>query len=305
MRRAAASRWASTCRRAQGVSGVVRGEFTPNDRRRRADRHRSRRVLAGQPDAADTTLTVRDGPFGQPETIARDRFTLQGQHRHDDRRLHAGPHVRAVVPAREIPGLRARAWRRSATWRPGSSTRPTRWRARRGRLPSVRRRADASCGRSSTTASTPTSRAAQVFDGVMAHIAGGARLSLNAPRRDAERAVDVRGDDVSVRRDCAARSDQRHAAKGCSTTIARAATSRRCSSRTPSVEYWGGGRSAALIHTSAGRQGGPDAAGQRARLLPDRRAARAGAVPDARSTRDSSRTTRSSTRGRCGRCSSR
>ena len=61
----------------------------------------------------------------------------------------------------------------------------------------------------------------QVFDGVMAHIAGGARLSLNERGADAQRAVDVRRRHVPVHAD--ARSAIRSAAqtKGCSTTNAR------------------------------------------------------------------------------------
>ena len=43
----------------------------------------------------------------------------------------------------------------------------------------ARRKAAAACGTSCTTASTPTSRAGSVFDGVMPHVAGGGLGSFN------------------------------------------------------------------------------------------------------------------------------
>ena len=64
--------------RCAGRDGIVRGDFTPND----ASPEQTVTDLAGyspaQPDATDTTLTVRDGPFGRPEIIDRSRFTREG-----------------------------------------------------------------------------------------------------------------------------------------------------------------------------------------------------------------------------------
>ena len=56
---------------AAGVSGVVRAEFTPNERE-----HRGRRwpispaIRRSDVSGPDTTLTVRDGPFGERRAIA-------------------------------------------------------------------------------------------------------------------------------------------------------------------------------------------------------------------------------------------
>ncbi len=66
----------------------------------------------------------------------------------------------------------------------------------------------------------------------MAHIAGGARLSLNLRGADADRAVDVSRSPRSRSADRRSAIRSAASAKGCSTTNARAATSRRCSSRT-------------------------------------------------------------------------
>ena len=116
-------------------------------------------IMPAQPDAADTTLdgsrrSVRQGGDHRARSVHAQR-----QHGHPDRRLHAGPHLRAVVPAAEVPGVRPRHGGVPRRRRRGSSTRRTRWRARRERSRSDRRRAAGSCARSSITASTPTNRA--------------------------------------------------------------------------------------------------------------------------------------------------
>ena len=68
--------------RAAGVTVTARAEFTPNDRNPDvtvAD-------LVGYPivgDGSDASLTVRDGPFGEPQDIPQDRFRLEGNGRGD------------------------------------------------------------------------------------------------------------------------------------------------------------------------------------------------------------------------------
>ena len=121
-------------------------------------------------------------------------------------------------------------------------------------------------------------------------------------RRDAERAQHVRGDHVSLRRSGTPRSDQRPGRRAARQRPGPAASAeghvheqrRRILGRRP-----GGGARPHL----ARRQDRPDAAGQRARLLPGRaRSIRRGASPRAW-PRDSSPTTRSSTGGPCARSS--
>src|SRR5262245_61074131 len=53
---------------AQGATGLVHGDFTPGDAKPEQPVTDLTGYLPAQPDAADTTLTVRDGPFGRPET---------------------------------------------------------------------------------------------------------------------------------------------------------------------------------------------------------------------------------------------
>ena len=90
---------------AQGATGVVHGDFTPND----SSAEQTVTDLAGyvpaQPDAADTTLIVRDGPFGRPGIITAGSLLAEGQYRDVDRWLHAWSNLRIVVSSREISGL--------------------------------------------------------------------------------------------------------------------------------------------------------------------------------------------------------
>ena len=146
---------------AQGATGLVHGDFTPND----ASPEQTVTDLGGyspaQPDATDTTLTVRDGPFGRPEIINRNRFTREGEHRDADRRVHAGTDVPIVLSSREISRVRPRHGGVPRRGHVGEAL-ARRPRPRTAeRLRSARRRAAGSSGRSSTTASTATRRASR------------------------------------------------------------------------------------------------------------------------------------------------
>ena len=113
----------------------------------------------------------------------------------------------------------------------------------------------------------------QVFDGVMAHIAGGARLDVNRrwatptglgtyaatafPFADAAQKDPVSGVTDGLLDNPRARTNQP-----------------KIFYTNTGVEYWGGGRSAALIHTTADGAQGPHAAGERAHVFLRRQPAR-------------------------------
>ena len=146
---------------------------------------------------------------------------------------------------------------------------------------SGRRRAGAFCGRFCITDSTPTSRAARCSTASMAHIAGGARLSINERGATPNSLGDVLRDDVSVRGRGAARSDHGQDRRPARQRRARAATRRRSSTRTRSSST---GAAAAPPRSCTRRRtarANSAAARQRARLFPRRHAALAGAVPAA------------------------
>ena len=205
----------------------MRAEFTPNER----DTETTLADLAGyspvDPHAADTTLTVRDGPFGSAAAIVpRDRWTLKGHVRDDA----------AAGSSRAAPT----SWRIAAPNPPVAGV-------GLGRLPRHGVVAEVPAGRAGAGAPHATRSARrragrflrtflyygfntdeqgrQVFDGVMAHIAGAARLSLNERGATPNALSHVHRDRVSLRRRGPARSDHAAGPRGCSTTTARAPAS--------------------------------------------------------------------------------
>ena len=63
---------------AQGISGIVRADFTPNNRATEQTVTDLIGYSPVDPTGTDTTLTVRDGPLGQAEPVARDSWRLEG-----------------------------------------------------------------------------------------------------------------------------------------------------------------------------------------------------------------------------------
>jgi len=234
---------------AQGVTGFVHGDFTPNDAKPDQAVTDLTGYLPAQADAADTTLTVRDGPFGRPETIARNRFTVKGNSVTLTGGFTPGRTYQLSYRPEKFPvsGLGMAAFRDVATW--------------------VKRAPDALAKAPKTIAwgSSQSGRFLrtflyygfnsdeknqQVFDGVMAHIAGGARLSLNL--RGAEPTALTMYEIATFP---FAPGAQRDPISGVNEGLLENERARGTQPRifftNTSVEYWGGGRSAALIHTSA------------------------------------------------------
>jgi len=234
---------------AQGATGLVHGDFTPGDAKPEQTITDLTGYLPAQPEAADTTLTVRDGPFGRPEAISRNRFTVKGNTVTLTGGFTPGRTYQLSYRPEKFPisGLGMAAFRDVATW--------------------VRHTPDALASAPKTIAfgSSQSGRflrtflyygfnndekGRQVFDGVMAHIAGGARLSLNL--RGAEpTALSM----YEIATFPFAPAAQRDPISGVSEGLL---DNERAKSNQPkvfftntSVEYWGGGRSAALIHTTA------------------------------------------------------
>ena len=75
---------------ASSVSGVVRAEFTTNDRALEYTLADLAGYSPSDPAAADATLTVRDGPFGATTTIPRPVAAPRKQRRLDRGRVRAG-----------------------------------------------------------------------------------------------------------------------------------------------------------------------------------------------------------------------
>jgi Alpha/beta hydrolase domain len=234
---------------AQGATGLVHGDFTPNDGAPEQTVTDLAGYVPAQAEATDTTLTVRDGPFGRPEIINRSRFTVKGNTVTLTGGFTPGRTYQLSYRPEKFPvsGLGMAAFRDVSTW------------VRHAPEALVRAPKTIAFGSSQSGRFLRTflyygfnndEKGRQVFDGVMAHIAGGARLSMNL--RGAEpTALSM----YEIATFPFTPSSQRDPISGVNEGLL---DNDRARSNQPkifftntSVEYWGGGRSAALIHTSA------------------------------------------------------
>jgi hypothetical protein len=236
--------------RAAGVKGVVRAEFTPNDRQAQttvADLAAYTPVdLAGP----DTALTVRDGPFGKPMVVERGKWQLKGNVVSIDGGFEPGRVYQVAFRAENPPiaGLGLAAVRDVASWLRYGGAVPAPVQARH-----LITFGSSQSGRFLRTflyhGFNADERDRQVFDGVIAHIAGAARLSLNE-RWATPNSLGM-FDATSYP---FADMKQPHPSGGPSEGLLDNDRARKHQPKifytNSSVEYWGGGRAAALVHTS-------------------------------------------------------
>ena len=202
--------------------------------------------LAG--DGSDATLTIRDGPFGEPQDVPRGRFRLKGNVVSMEGGFEPGRtyqiSYRTQDPA--IAGAGLAAFRDTASWLKYNPSAP------------VRPRYTIAFGSSQSGRFLRTflyqgfntdEHGRQVFDGVMAHIAGGARLSINEPSAVPNSlgmysATTFPFADLSLTDPITGKKDgllDKARTRGHAPKIFYTNTS---------VEYWGGGRAAALVHST-------------------------------------------------------
>lgn len=230
------------------TSLLVRAEFTPNDKGPSftvAD-------LAGyppsDPSGPDTVLTVRDDQFTAARTIARAAYAVKGNvvtmtDGFEPGRMYSLAY-RTSDPA--VAGAGLAAFRDFAAW------------LKRGAQESPRVKYTYAWGSSQSGRFLRTflyygfnadENGHAVLDGVMAHIAGAARLSINEPTATPNAlsmftatgfpyANQATTDPITGRTDGLLENDR---AKGHQPKIFFTNTA---------VEYWGGGRSAALVHAA-------------------------------------------------------
>ncbi len=233
---------------APNATGLVRGVLIPND----ANPEQTVTDLGGyqpaQPDAADTTLVVHDGPFGKVETIARNRFTLKGNTITLTGGFTPGRTYELSYRPQSYPvsGLGMAAFRDVATWVKHAPD-------ALAHAPRAIAFGSSQSGRFLRTflyqGFNTDEHGAQVFDGVMAHIAGAARLSLN--HRSATPTALSMFEATSFPYAVTAERDPLSGAREGLLDNDRARQNQpKVFFTNTSVEYWGGGRSAALIHTT-------------------------------------------------------
>lgn len=234
--------------RAKGVSTLVSAVFTPCDRRP------TQRVtdLQGYPIAdangPDTKLTVRDGAFGTPETVARDKWTVEGNAVTMPGGFTPGRIYELVYRTVDPPvtGLGLAGFRDIASYLKYNADAPAKVQyayafgsSQSGRM----LRAFLYDGFNSDE------KGRQAYDAVMAHIAGAARLDINR-RGGTPNALSMFTSSsfpfatTSQRDPISGRTD------GLLDNPRARANQPKIFFTNSSVEQWGGGRAAPLITTT-------------------------------------------------------
>ena len=233
---------------AAGVTAVVRAEFTPNDRNPETTVADLTGYPPVDPTGPDTTLTVRDGAYGDRRSIPRGRFTVKGNVVSLEGGFEPGRTYEISYRTQRVAvtGVGLAAFRDTASWlkHNSSSPAPARHTIAFGSSQS---------GRFLRTflyqGFNTDEQGRQVFDGVISHIAGGARLSLNEASATPNSlgfyaATSFPYADAALRHPVTGKSDgvlEKARARGHAPKVFYTNSS---------VEYWGGGRAAALVHSS-------------------------------------------------------
>jgi len=163
---------------AVGTGGVVRADFTPNERQTEAVFVDLSGYTPADVSAADTTFTVRDGAYGKAEVLPRAQWQLRGNAVTVTAGLEPGRTYQLSYRARDLPvaGTGLMAFRDTASWlkhQPDAAAR-VRYAYAFGSSQSGRfLRTFLYYGFNSDENNR------MVYDGVMAHIAGAGRISIN------------------------------------------------------------------------------------------------------------------------------
>jgi hypothetical protein len=233
---------------AKGVTGIVHGDFVPNNRNAEQNVGDLAGYAPAEPGGPDTSLTVRDGAFGRPETIAREKWEVRGNTVTMAAGFEPGRTYQLSYKVADPPvaGVGLLAYRDVATWVRHSPQAPATAKytyafgeSQSGRF--LREFLYEGCN--------TDEKGRQVFDAVWAHIAGAGKISLNErfaqptsltlytsarfPFANASMRDPLSGQTEGL-------LDNPHAHGNTPKTIFT----------NTAVEYWGGGRSAALLHTT-------------------------------------------------------
>jgi Alpha/beta hydrolase domain len=230
------------------ITGVVRVAFTPNARVTDSSPRELEPYDAIDPTGPDSSLSVRSTWLGKGEPIARDRWRVTGHTITLDGGFEPGKtyEVSYRVANPPVAGLGFVAMRDFAAWLKHD----------RREMSSVRYAIAYGSSQSGRflrgflyEGFNTDERDRQVFDGVMAHIAGAARIDLNA-RWSSAVGLNVYSSTGFPFADAAVRDPLSGATEGLlDNPRARLNQPKVFYSNTP-VEYWGTGRVAALIHTT-------------------------------------------------------
>ncbi|HMD35898.1 MAG TPA: alpha/beta hydrolase domain-containing protein [Vicinamibacterales bacterium] len=240
------------------ISGIVRAAFIPASRVNEFVLRDLGHYDAVDPDGSDTQLTVRSAFLGRGEVVPRQRWHVTGHTVTMDGGFEPGKTYEIAYRAENPPvaGLGFAAMRDFASWlkhadrraaAPGGSNAgpiaPVRYAYAFGASQSGRYLRDFLYEGFNTD-----EHDRQVFDGVMAHIAGAARIDLNA-RWSTPIGLGVHSATSFPFADASMTDPISGAQEGAiDNARAKAHQPKIFYTNTP-VEYWGTGRVAALIHT--------------------------------------------------------
>ena len=163
---------------AVGTTGIVRADLTPNERQTEAVFVDLSRYAPADVSADDTTLTVRDGAYGKKDMVARTQWQLRGNTVTLTSGFEPGRTYELSYRVRDLPvtGTGLAAFRDTASWlkhQPEAAAR-VRYAYAFGSSQSGRfLRTFLYYGFNSDEKNRI------VYDGVMAHIAGAGRISIN------------------------------------------------------------------------------------------------------------------------------
>jgi hypothetical protein len=233
---------------AQNIDANVWGDFVPANTNERQTVGDLVGYTAADPGARESMLTVRDSQFGPAEAIDRSRWSLDGNMVTLHGGFEAGRIYRLSYRAKELPvsGLGLAAFRDIASWVKHSPD------------ALVHARQTLAFGSSQSGRFLRTflynglngdEKGRQVFDAVWVHIAGAASLDVNA-RGATPTSLTM----YEITRFPYANQATRDPITGRTDGLLENDRARQFQPKTfftnTSVEYWGGGRNAALVHTA-------------------------------------------------------
>jgi hypothetical protein len=233
---------------AQGVNVSVWGDFVPSNTNERQTVGDLAGYTAADPASSESTLTVRDTQFAKEETIERSRWSMADNMVALKGGFQAGRIYRLSYRAKELPisGLGLAAFRDVGSWVKHAPDAP------------VHVRQALAFGSSQSGRFLRTflynglngdEKGRQVYDAVWAHIAGAAGLDVNA-RGSTPTSLTM----YEITRFPYANQPTRDPISGRTDGLIDNDRARAFAPKTfftnTSVEYWGGGRNAALVHTS-------------------------------------------------------
>jgi hypothetical protein len=234
------------------ITGTIRASFTPD----RRDATYTLTAAAAYPpmDAGDpaATLSVRDGLSTKVAMIARSEWTIAGNVITMQKGFEPGRNYEVTYKASNPPisGLGLAAVRDLTSHAKYVAQQPVKYAIALGVSQS---------GRFLRTflynGMNTDEKGRQVFDGVMAHIAGGARLDVNR-RWATPTGLGTYAATAFPFADAAQKDPVSGVTDGLLDNPRGRTNQPKIFYTNTGVEYWGGGRSAALIHTTA--DGGKD-----------------------------------------------